>query len=68
MNLISYDKTTGQVQISLPDKAIHLANLLRDDLEAEFAFEPMVDKVVAAMNNFAAQWLNDRGIEVGENK
>ena len=65
MSMISYDKTSTEVRITLPEQAEHLSNLLRDDLAAEFAFESMGDRIVAQMNDYARKWLADRGIDLG---
>lgn len=62
MKIITYEKNQRQVTINLPPGADHLANLLRDDLEAEYAFEAMTENVVEAMNDYANDWLKNRGI------
>ena len=63
MTYITYDKAKGTVGIHLPSEAQHLSGLVQDDLEAEFAFEPLVDQVIIAMNQYVAEWLQARGIE-----
>lgn len=66
MTYIIYDKSKGTVDVQLPTEAQHLIGLVRDDLSAEFAFEPMVDKVILAMNQYVADWLYARGLGSGD--
>ena len=64
MSIISYDAQEHRVNIRMPDKASQYANQLRDDLEAEFAFEGMGLKTLTAMNRYAQEWLAGHGIDV----
>ncbi len=63
MSIISYDKDSHQVVIQVPSGSESQANLLKDDLEAEFAFEGMDASTVKAMNDYAREWLAGRGVD-----
>ena len=63
MTYVSYDKETCSVDIALPPEATQWGKQVRDDLEAEFAFEGMGSKTVQAMNDYVRNWLAGRGVE-----
>lgn len=65
MNFVHYDKETQEVLISLPPSAMSHALALKDDLAAEFAFEPPGAKTLDAMNAYARDWLEARGVASG---
>jgi hypothetical protein len=67
MKIISYDSSLHTISINLYGSAQVHANALRQDLEAEFAFEGVNERSVQAMNAYALDWLDGRGVTLEEN-
>ena len=68
--VVSIDKKTGDLEISLPVEYEQHAQPLKKALYEEFAFEPLSKIVLSRMNQFADNWLKEMGVDLkaGEEK
>jgi hypothetical protein len=62
--IVSLDKQTGDLVISLPQKYETYEREVKNALYDEFAFEPMNHIVISRMNRFVEEWFKNKGIQL----
>ncbi|MBN2444781.1 MAG: hypothetical protein JXJ04_25720 [Spirochaetales bacterium] len=62
--IVSVDKETGDLEISLPPGYEGYGQTIRQTLYEEFAFEPLSKSVIGRMNQFVEEWFKQQGIEL----
>jgi hypothetical protein len=62
--VVSIDKQTGDLQITLPPQYEQYNHALKNALYDEFAFEPVNKQVLSRMNQFVDEWFENKGIHL----
>jgi hypothetical protein len=62
--IVSIDKKTGDLDISLPVGYEHYGQSLKKALYEEFAFEPLSKMVISQMNQFVENWFKEKGVDI----
>lgn len=64
--IVTIDKTTGDIEITLPDELNVFKNELHTALIDEFSFEPSSKNTITLMNQFVINWFTQKGITLSD--
>jgi hypothetical protein len=64
--IVTIDKTTGDIEIMLPDELRTYQNELTTALLDEFSFESSSKNTITLMNQFVINWFAKKGITIGD--